>query len=254
MPSVLPCVCPPDVVPRLLVALSRPDRFIRGLVRRLHCSPAEFSVRWALVWLAGTWSLGSLVYFLMPIGLGVASYVAYSAPWPSYRFRGPWVARRAWMLPILRNGRVSGALVVRVGRLRARRHRTVEPHSSSVFPPRIVRGRSGILCCLPIATEIGWLAIWLPARAPRGYGADHNHARCPVCALGYPWPRRSTEALIVLSDAECLAARGVKYPNVYLLHRPSTRTTLVPRLGLPDAIAARREPVRGRRREGMLPG
>ena len=53
------------------------------------------------------------------------------------------VARCAWMLPIFRNGHVSGDSVVCVGRLRARWHRTVEPHASSVKPPPVVRGQSG---------------------------------------------------------------------------------------------------------------
>lgn len=60
----------------------------------------------------------------VPSGCGVASPTVSSACLSGSL--GWWVVERcAWILLLLRNGRMSGDWVVRVGRLRAVRHRTV---------------------------------------------------------------------------------------------------------------------------------
>ncbi|KAK8634813.1 hypothetical protein V6N13_022694 [Hibiscus sabdariffa] len=61
-----------------------------------------------------------LGYFIVPSGCGVPSLIVSSAPRSSLSL--VWVVDRwVWMLLLVRNGHVSGEMVVCVGRLRASR-------------------------------------------------------------------------------------------------------------------------------------
>ena len=150
------------------------------------------------------------------------------------------------MLPPVRNGHMSGAMVVRVGRLRARcielstRHPLQSPLVRSSYPG----GAIGILCCIPESMETGCLAIPHPSRVPRGHGSDVNRGRCPKRAT-----RSSVAALvhrrsIVLSDAERLAGAGSRPPFVrcYAFHVLDTHDACAPRRALSAARSVRRGP------------
>ena len=99
----------------------------------------------------------------------------------------------------------------------------------------------GILCCLPIVKVFGCVALPIPAHASRGYGADNNHARCPVCAVDVVRPRRYSRVRSC-SGMWNATRRRVFDPIVYPSHCPSTRRTPVRRLGLSSAPAAGGEP------------
>ncbi|KAK8634913.1 hypothetical protein V6N13_022793 [Hibiscus sabdariffa] len=72
----------------------------------------------ATVQLGGVCSL--LGYFIVPSGCGVPSLIVSSAPRSNLSL--VWVLDRwVWMLLLVRNGHVSGEMVVCVGRLRASR-------------------------------------------------------------------------------------------------------------------------------------
>ncbi|KAK8701089.1 hypothetical protein V6N13_019479 [Hibiscus sabdariffa] len=64
------------------------------------------------------WVCSLLEFFIVPSGCGVPSLIVSSAPRSNLSF--VWVVERwVWMLLLVRNGHVSGEMVVCVGRLRA---------------------------------------------------------------------------------------------------------------------------------------
>ncbi|KAK8701128.1 hypothetical protein V6N13_019518 [Hibiscus sabdariffa] len=64
------------------------------------------------------WVCSLLGFFIVPSGCGVPSLIVSSAPRSNLSF--VWVVERwVWMLLLVRNGHVSGEMVVCVGRLRA---------------------------------------------------------------------------------------------------------------------------------------
>ncbi|KAK8700715.1 hypothetical protein V6N13_019105 [Hibiscus sabdariffa] len=64
------------------------------------------------------WVYSLLGFFIVPSGCGVPSLIVSSAPRSNLSF--VWVVERwVWMLLLVRNGHVSGEMVVCVGRLRA---------------------------------------------------------------------------------------------------------------------------------------
>ncbi|KAK8634753.1 hypothetical protein V6N13_022634 [Hibiscus sabdariffa] len=66
------------------------------------------------------WVCSLLGYFIVPSGCGVPSLIVSSAPRSNLSL--VWVVDRwVWMLLLVRNGHVSGEMVVCVGRLRASR-------------------------------------------------------------------------------------------------------------------------------------
>ncbi|KAK8523961.1 hypothetical protein V6N13_105175 [Hibiscus sabdariffa] len=93
--------------------------------------------------------------FIVPSGCGVPSLIVSSAPRPNLSV--VWVVDRwVWMLLLVRNGHVSGEMVVCVGRLRAS---CIELCRAAllfnVLPlwPSSPRGAIGILCCVPKSME-----------------------------------------------------------------------------------------------------
>ena len=133
------------------------------------------------------------------------------------------VVRCARSLPFVRNGHVSGALVVRVGRLRARRIElsTRAPLQSLPARPSRPGGPLGILCCVPIAMAIGCLAVPLLSHSLRGCWADHIAPRAP----SVPADRRGRVGARALDRAlgcGTFRGRGVSAPS-------ARRTHFVPR-------------------------
>lgn len=113
------------------------------------------------------------------------------------------------MLLSVRDRHMSGKMVVRVGRLLARRielSSRTPLHSLSMRKPQW--WAIGILCCVPLVMVIGCPAVCIPPRALRGCGLDLSRALCPkrapVLGSAALVLRRST----VLSDAECLLGVG----------------------------------------------
>ena len=118
--------------------------------------------------------------------------------------------RCAWMLPLVRNGHVSGNLVVCICRLRAT---CIElpSHTPLQFLPLwslCPRGAIGILCCVP-----KWMEFWMSSnlcssRALRGCVVDLSRALCPECAAQIVETTSVHWRTIVLSDAECFVSVG----------------------------------------------
>ncbi|KAK8616724.1 hypothetical protein V6N13_116694 [Hibiscus sabdariffa] len=90
------------------------------------------------------WVCSLLGYFIVLSGCGVPSLIVSSAPRSNLSLM--WVVDRwVWMLLLVRNGHVSGEMVVCVGRLRA-----------SCIELSSPRGAIGILCCVPKSMEF-WM-------------------------------------------------------------------------------------------------
>lgn len=161
------------------------------------------------------------------------------------------------MLLLVRNGRMSGNLVVCVGRLRAWLHRTVELHTSSVSPHVLVLpwGAIETLCCVPKSMErlvLPSLFRLAPQRVARRTSIETGVPSVPPtlgAATLVHW--RS----IVLSDAESSAGVGSRPRSSGALCILSLETNDVRASSWTPCVARRcTEAMRCRRRGGMLPG
>ncbi|KAK8590493.1 hypothetical protein V6N13_057386 [Hibiscus sabdariffa] len=135
----------------------------------------------------------------MPSGCGVPSLIVSSAPRPNLSvvwFFDWWV----WMLLLVRNGHVSGEMVVCLGRLRAS---CIELWSRTTLqcPPLVAVEPKG---CDRDPVLLKKLVV-----GPRGGSAgpphgEHRSARpyCRRCAPGLNWPGRSSGA-VTLKKLEC---------------------------------------------------
>ncbi|KAK8531069.1 hypothetical protein V6N13_094145 [Hibiscus sabdariffa] len=136
-------------------------------------------------------------------GCGVPSLIVSSAPRPNLSV--VWVVDRwVWMLLLVRNGHVSGEMVVCVGRLRA--------------------------SCIELSSRTTLQCPPLVAVEPKG------RARCPECVDRHDSTTSVHRCSIVLSDAEYLMSVGSRPCSlVACAFCPSTRTMLSPRYGLSPA-------------------
>ncbi|KAK8640693.1 hypothetical protein V6N13_008445 [Hibiscus sabdariffa] len=176
------------------------------------------------------WVCSLLGYFIVPSGCGVPSLIVSSAPRSNLSL--VWVVDRwVWMLLLVRNGHVSGEMVVCVDRLRAS---CIELSSRTPLQcrPLVVVVPKG-LCILSLDMNDDLVPLWplpylgsalrsmrdgrregmLPVKklvvGPRGGSAgpphgEHRSARpyCRRCAPGLNWPGRSSGA-VTLKKLEC---------------------------------------------------
>ncbi|KAK8475452.1 hypothetical protein V6N13_021756 [Hibiscus sabdariffa] len=154
-------------------------------------------------------------------GCGVPSLIVSSAPRPNLSV--VWVVDRwVWMLLLVRNGHVSGEMVVCVGRLRA--------------------------SCIELSSRTTLQCPPLVVVEPKG------RARCPECVDRHDSTTSVHRCSIVLSDAEYLVSVGSRPCSlVACAFCPSTRTMLSPRYGLSPCLGSVLRTMRDGRREGMLP-
>ncbi|KAK8666202.1 hypothetical protein V6N13_006354 [Hibiscus sabdariffa] len=167
------------------------------------------------------WVCSLLGYFIVPSGCGVPSLIVSSAPRSNLSL--VWVVDRwVWMLLLVRNGHVSGEMVVCVDRLRAS---CIE--LSSRTP----------LQCRPLVVVV-----------PKG------RARCPECVDRHDSTTSVHRCSIVLLDAENLVSVGSRPPVARSLCILSLdmNDDLGPLWPLPYLGSALRS-MRDGRREGMLP-
>ncbi|KAK8670520.1 hypothetical protein V6N13_037138 [Hibiscus sabdariffa] len=187
------------------------------------------------------WVCSLLGFFIVPSGCGVPSLIVSSAPRSNLSL--VWVVDRwVWMLLLVRNGHVSGEMVVCVGRLRAS---CIELSSRSPLqcPPLVAVVPKGCdrdpapvarsLCILSLDMNDDLAPLWplpylgcalrsmrdgrregmLPVKklvvGPRGGSAgpphgEHRSARpyCRRCAPGLNLPGRSSGA-VTLKKLEC---------------------------------------------------
>lgn len=122
-----------------------------------------------------------------------------------------WVVDRcSLMLPLVRNGHVSGDLVVCIGRLRATcielSSRTSLQYLS--FWSLYHWGGIGILCCVPKSMEFMMPCLYSPSCTFFGRVMDLSCAQCPECAERIVLAASVHWCLTVLLDAECSVSEG----------------------------------------------
>ncbi|KAK8700918.1 hypothetical protein V6N13_019308 [Hibiscus sabdariffa] len=145
------------------------------------------------------WVCSLLGFFIVPSGCGVPSLIVSSAPRSNLSF--VWVVERwVWMLLLVRNGHVSGEMVVCVGRLRAS---CIELSSRTPLqcPP--------LVAVVPKGCDRDPVLLKKLVVGPRGGSAgpphgEHRSARpyCRRCAPGLNWSGRSFGA-VTLKKLEC---------------------------------------------------
>ncbi|KAK8670665.1 hypothetical protein V6N13_037283 [Hibiscus sabdariffa] len=114
------------------------------------------------------WVCSLLGFFIVPSGCGVPSLISSSAPRSNLSL--VWVVDRwVWMLLLVRNGHVSGEMVVCVGRIRA--------------------------SCIELSSRSPLQCPPLVAVVPKG------HARCPECVDRHDSTTSVHRCSIVLLDA-----------------------------------------------------
>ncbi|KAK8474713.1 hypothetical protein V6N13_010272 [Hibiscus sabdariffa] len=159
--------------------------------------------------------------FIVPSGCGVPSLIVSSAPRPNLSV--VWVVDRwVWMLLLVRNGHVSGEMVVCVGRLRA--------------------------SCIELSSRTTLQCPPLVAVEPKG------RARCPECVDRHDSTTSVHRCSIVLSDAEYLVSVGSRPCSLVACAFLSldTNDALASLWPLPCLGSVLRT-MRDGRREGMLP-
>ncbi|KAK8590534.1 hypothetical protein V6N13_057427 [Hibiscus sabdariffa] len=155
-------------------------------------------------------------------GCGVPSLIVSSAPRPNLSV--VWVVDRwVWMLLLVRNGHVSGEMVVCVGRL----------HASCIE----LSSRTTLQCPPLVAVE------------PKG------RARCPECVDRHDSTMSVHRCSIVLSDAEYLLKVGSRPCSLVACAFLSLDTNDAVALLWPlPYLGSMLRTMRDGRREGMLPG
>lgn len=147
----------------------------------------------------------------MPIGCGLASFIVSSASLTEKSV--VWVVDWcAWMLPLVRNGHVSGNLVVCICRLRATSIELPSHTPLHYLPLWSLSpwGAIGILRCVPKWTEFLMCCHFCPSRAHRGCVVDLSCALCPECAAQFFETTSVHWCMIVLLDAEYYVSVGLR--------------------------------------------